>query len=196
MNVHQFAIAEPLDIWSLQIAGDRLWLMAIADRFAPDIFREFTPEITQYMFPSPAEKIEEIEDFIEVSLYNMYMGYDLHFVMVSKATGEFLGCCSLHGEDKVRTPELGIWLKQSAQGHGYGREAVQTLVAWVSQHIDLDYFVYPVDRHNIPSRKIPEFLGGRIVNERQDRTPTGKILDIVVYRIDALLKLPKDSLGA
>jgi [ribosomal protein S5]-alanine N-acetyltransferase len=196
MNVYQFATVEFEDVMSLKIAGDRLWLMAIADRFAPDIFREFTPEITQYMFPSPAEKIEEIEDFIEVSLYNMYMGYDLHFVIVSKATGEFLGCCSLHGEDKVRTPELGIWLKQSAQGHGYGREAVQTLVAWVSQHIDLDYFVYPVDRHNIPSRKIPEFLGGRIVNERQDLTPTGKILDIVVYRIDALPTLPKDSLGA
>jgi [ribosomal protein S5]-alanine N-acetyltransferase len=181
---------------SLKIESDRLWLMAIADRFASDIFREFTPKVTQYMLPSPPQKIEEIENFIEASLYNMYMGYDFHLVIISKTTGEFLGCCSLHGEDKERIPELGVWLKQSAQGHGYGREAVQTLVAWVSQHIDLDYFLYPVDRQNIPSRKIPESLGGHIVAERQDQTSTGKILDILVYRIDPLPKLSSNPVEA
>ena len=108
----------------------------------------------------------------------------LPFVILNKATSEFLGCVGLHGEKNVRTPELGIWLKQAAHGSGYGREAVHLLVNWAIANIDFDYFLYPVDRRNIPSRKIPESLGGKVVKEFENTTPTGKFLDMLVYRID------------
>jgi [ribosomal protein S5]-alanine N-acetyltransferase len=136
------------------------------------------------MFPSPARDIEETRKFIDVSRRGMQIGNNLQFVILSKAMGEFLGCCGLHGEDNVRTPELGIWLKKSAHGSGYGREAVRTLVNWSCDNVDIDYFLYPVDRRNIASAKIPESLGGEVVQELKTETPTGKILDKVVYKID------------
>lgn len=111
--------------------------------------------------------------------------FDKLLVIVSKTTEEFLGNCGLHGQGKVRTPELGIWLKKNAHSKGYGQEAVRTLVKWSENNIDLDYFIYPVDRRNIPSRKIPESLGGQIFEDYKLKTPTGKILDLVVYRIPA-----------
>jgi RimJ/RimL family protein N-acetyltransferase len=104
--------------------------------------------------------------------------------VVSKINQEFLGNCGLHGNDnKAKTPEIGIWLKKDAHGQGYGREAVTTLFNWSNKHINLDYFIYPVDRRNIASRKIPESLGGKIIKEYQVKISSAKILDMVVYKI-------------
>ena len=182
--VEQFNFRTQLDLFSLTIEGDRIKLLAIDNKFATDIFREFTEEVTTYMIPSPPKSIEGTESFIAASRCGMEIGYNLQLVVISKATGEFLGNCGLHGENKVKTPEIGIWLKKGASGNGYGREAVRTLIDWAKENLDLDYLVYPVDRRNVPSRKIPESLGGKIIQSYRMTTPTNKILDCVVYRID------------
>ncbi|MEM7593608.1 MAG: GNAT family N-acetyltransferase [Cyanobacteria bacterium P01_A01_bin.83] len=182
MDTFNFCPSQP-DLLSLVITGERIRLLIIDSKFEQDIFREFTDEVTKYMIPSPAKNIEETGNFITESRSGIKAGYNLQFVVVSKTTGEFLGNCGLHGENKVKTPELGIWLKKNAHGKGYGREAVRTLVKWSKNNINIDYFVYPVDRRNVASRKIPESLGGKIIEGFQVTTSTGKILDIVVYKI-------------
>ena len=139
-----FLIPQP-DLFSLTIEGDRIKLLAIDNSFASEIFREFTAEVTTYMIPSPTETIEGTRSFIAASRRGMEAGYNLQFVVVSKTTLEFLGNCGLHGENKVRTPEVGIWLKKDAHGYGYGREAVHALVDWAKKNIDLNYFSYPVE---------------------------------------------------
>jgi len=179
----QFDFRTPqLDLFSLVIEGNRVKLLVINNEFENDIFREFTKEVTTYMIPSPAESIRGTRNFIAASRRGMEAGYNLQFIVVSKTTGEFLGNCGLHGENKVQTPEIGIWLKKDAQGKGYGREAVYTLVDWSRKNINLDYFVYPVDRRNVPSRKIPESQGGKIIKEYRITTPS-KMLDCVAYKI-------------
>jgi [ribosomal protein S5]-alanine N-acetyltransferase len=184
MNAFHFLTPQPQDLLSLSIEGDRLQLVAISDEFELDIFKEFTSEITRYMYPSPVKDIEKTRNFIDASRRSMQAGNNLQFAILSKSTGEFLGCCGLHGQDSVRTTEIGIWLKKTAHGSGYGREAVRTLVDWSCNNIDLDYFIYPVDRRNIASAKIPQSLGGEVVQELKTETPTGKILDKVVYKIN------------
>lgn len=176
------------DLLTLNITGDRLKLLPISERFAPDIYREFTDEVTTFMIPSPTSNIEETKNFIAASRDGMKAGYNLQFVIVSKAK-EFLGNCGLHGKNKVRNPELGIWLKKGASGRGYGREAIHTLVNWSRDNLDLDYFIYPVDRRNIASRKIPESLGGQIIEESEIVNQKGKTLDYLVYRIEASNRL-------
>jgi len=185
MKTFYFFSPQPPDLLSLSIEAERLRLVAISDEFEQDIFKEFTSEITLYMFPSPAEDIQGTRSFIVESRRSMQAGNNLLFAILSKK-GEFLGCCGLHGEGKVTTPELGIWLKKSVHGSGYGREAIQTLVNWSRNNIDFDYFIYPVDRKNIASCQIPESLGGQIVDELKVQTPNGKILDEVVYKIDRI----------
>jgi [ribosomal protein S5]-alanine N-acetyltransferase len=170
------------DPLSLTIAGDRIQLATISNQFEQDIFQEFTEKITVYMFPSPAKAIEETRRFIAESRQAIQAGHNFQFAILSKA-GEFLGCYGLHGEENVKTPELGIWLKKSAHGKGYGQEAIHTLVGWARKNICIDYFIYPVDRRNIPSRKIPESLNGKVTKETPKETPTGKFLDLIVYQI-------------
>jgi [ribosomal protein S5]-alanine N-acetyltransferase len=173
------------DPLSLTIAGNRIQLVTISNQFDRDIFREFTEEVTLYMFPSPAREIAETRCFITESRQAIQVGHNFRFAILSKS-GEFLGCCGLHGEENVRTPELGIWLKKSAHGRGFGREAIHTLVDWARRNIDIDAFIYPIDRRNIPSRKIPESLNGKIIKEASKETPTGKFLDLVVYQIEGV----------
>ena len=48
---------------------------------------------------------------------------------------------------------------------------------------NVNIFNYPVDRRNIPSRRIPESLGGVVKEEYEKENRSGKILDLVCYHI-------------
>lgn len=178
-----FNLRHPLDLTTLRIEGERVVLLSNHERFAEAIFREFSSDITTYMMPRPAEVMAETLEFVRSSIASAKAGSDITLAICALENEEFLGMCGLHGRGSAREPELGIWLKASAHGHGYGREAIHTLVAWASETIALEAFLYPVDKRNTPSRKIPESLAGVIVAERQEENMSGALLDEVVYRI-------------
>lgn len=102
----------------VEILSNRLRQIPIQLDHAQDIFTNFTDEITTYMYPKPANKIEETIDFINSSIDGINQGSNLQLVVLGKITGEFLGCSGLH---KVNTssPELGIWIKKSAHHNKY-----------------------------------------------------------------------------
>jgi RimJ/RimL family protein N-acetyltransferase len=164
------------------IETERLLLAPILRKYSSDIFEEFTNEITTFMSPKPAKKIEETYEFVDGSIKKMAGGEELQMVVLNKNTKEFLGCAGLHHID-TKTPELGIWTKKSAHGHKYGREAIAGLVDWARNNLDFDYLTYPVDKRNIPSRKIPESLGGVIGKEFKKKNLSGDVLDEIEYRI-------------
>ena len=183
METFDFKNQEPIDLRALQIEGSRIILRSLEESYSLEIFKEFTSEIARYMLPKPAKKIEETLAFISESLNGMRGGWDLVLAITKKEMGEFLGCCGFHGKENPRTPKLGIWLKKEAHGEKYGREAIQTLTSWAVKNIDFDYAIYPVDKANIASRKIPEALGGVVFNENKKKTMNGGCLDEVVYKI-------------
>lgn len=177
----------------VEIEAERIQLLPISEKYAPDIFENFTAEVTRYMVPQPAGQISATLAFISSSRSGMARGENLQFVIVHKASGEFLGCCGLHGQGCPQTPELGVWLKIAAHGHGYGREAITALKAWIDHHLRYIYLTYPVDRDNIPSRKIPESLGGEIYEEALCPTHDGRFLDVLIYRIYAQEREQEES---
>lgn len=104
-------------------------------------------------------------------------------VITDRESGDFLGCVGLHKLANKR-PEFGIWVKQSAHMHGYGREAIHALKRWADQHIPYDYLIYPVDSRNMASRKIPESLGAAIISQYDDTGGMGQDLTLIKYRIE------------
>jgi len=64
-----------------------------------------------------------------------------------------------------------------------GSEAIEALCGWAAEEIDCEYLKYPVDRANVPSRRIPESQGGEIEDEYDLISPDGRTLNIVEYRI-------------
>lgn len=164
------------------IETDRLVLKPISQANADDIFREFTEEITVFMTPVPPKHISETEDFIRDSRSNMERGEELVLVILERRSQEFLGIVGLHRINTAQ-PELGIWLKKSAHGNKYGREAVTAMKEWAEAHLSYEYLLYPVDKDNIASKKIPESLGGKLHEEYTKNVPSGRTLNTQEYRI-------------
>ena len=84
---------------------------------------------------------------------------------------------SLEDADSV-SPELGLWIKESAHRQGFGREVVAALVEWGQSTLGKESFIYPVAVENTASRRIAENLHGQIIGNR-----TNPKYDSVVYRI-------------
>lgn len=173
----------PLHLERVVIESERLRIEPVSARFTNEIFTEFTQEIAAFMMPKPATKISETEAFVRLCQERLYEGRDLTMVILDRNSGEFLGCCGLHEREDVVHPELGIWIKKNAHGHRYGREAITAMVKWAEENLRWEYLIYPVDRKNIASRKIPESMGGVIFKEKMEQTVWGGMLDEVVYMI-------------
>ncbi|MDH5323954.1 MAG: GNAT family N-acetyltransferase [Gammaproteobacteria bacterium] len=174
---------EKMNFKELLIESDRLVLEPVSHSYAQVIFQEFTDEITRYMFPATPGCIYDVEIFIESSLHNMEAKSEVTFVILEKFQREFLGVCGLHGLCSPDAPALGIWLKKSAHGHRYGREAIQRLVRWGKDQLAIKDMVYPCDRDNIASRKIAESLDGVVFRESQIQSLSGRVLNELVYKI-------------
>ena len=164
------------------IESERLKLVPTSEKYAQDIFKEFSKDLTVYMYPKPADEISETIAFINSSRSYMKTGKQFQVVILNKTTGEFLGHGGINHLNSDN-PELGIWIKRSAHGNKYGLEAVRALKNWIDKNLPYKYISYPVDRRNIASRKIAENLGGIIEDEYQKTNMQGNILDEVEYRI-------------
>jgi len=167
---------------TLNIESLRLYLRPVSMDDAQIIFENFTPDITQYMSPASPKEIEETQEFLRGTIEKRAKYRELVLAICNRETDEFLGVCGLHNMGET-CPELGIWLKKSAHGNRFGREAITALTKWTRQHIRHEYLVYPVDRNNTSSRKIPESLGGVIFKEQIGKKMDGGSLDLVFYKI-------------
>jgi [ribosomal protein S5]-alanine N-acetyltransferase len=172
-----------INLTDVAIETERLRLIPTSEAYAPQIFAEFTREITTYMTPKPAEAMEETLTFLRRAQVQLTEGTELHVVVLAKRSGEFLGVAGLH-ELTSRAPELGIWIKKDAHGHGYGLEAVTAMSRWALSNLDFDYLVYPVDRRNVSSRRIPESLGGAVKGEYDKLNESGFLLQLLEYQIE------------
>lgn len=171
-----------MDYTNLIIKTKRLSLEAITFDHVDVIFKHFTKDITEFMYPQPSGNKKDTMNFIESSLKTMKAGTNIQQVIIHSHTREFLGAVGLHHTDS-KFPELGIWLKKGAQGCRYGYEAISGLIEYAREHLDFDYLKYPVDKDNIPSRKIPERHNAEIELEYTMKNPAGKELNIIEYRI-------------
>ncbi len=171
-----------MNLLNQRIVSNRLIQIPISDKYATIIFKEFTESITKFMFPKPAEKIEDTISFIENSIVGLKKGENLQLVIINKETKEFVGCSGLHNLSG-NSPELGIWIKESAHGHGFGLEAITAIILWANRNINYEYLTYPVDKRNLASRRIPERNNGIIEKEEKVLNQSGFELDEVIYHI-------------
>lgn len=169
------------NLLDLQINSERLILIPTSLKSAREIFQEFTGDITRYMSSEPYGGLEGAKESINKWREKMRNGEDLVLDIFVKKTKEFLGRAILI-HIKTGKAELGIWIKKSAHGNHYGKEAVTALKEWADKEIPYEYLYYPVDKRNIASRRIPESLGG-IIKAEYKKNISGKILDEVEYRI-------------
>jgi hypothetical protein len=149
---------------------------------AREAFLAATPTIARFMSWEPAPSLEAFERIWQSWVPKMRAGTDVSLAVRHKPSLEFLGTAALHNTDAI-DPEVGIWIKESQHGYGYGREAIATIVAFAANDLGKQAVVYPVVEQNGPSRRLAESLGGRIVGTRTLRKVAGVEHPEVIYRI-------------
>jgi RimJ/RimL family protein N-acetyltransferase len=172
------------DLTGIKLLASRLALRAFTPADAPEIFAAVSPTITRFMAWDPSPSIAAFAEVWRQWLPRMTAGTDLFLVIRLMSTDEFLGVAGIHRIGSAE-PEVGIWLKETAHGLGFGREAIGAIVKWAPAHIGAAALIYPVAKQNLPSRRLAESLHGTIVGERNLRKSSGVVLDEVVYRIPA-----------
>jgi RimJ/RimL family protein N-acetyltransferase/lysophospholipase L1-like esterase len=172
----------------MEIITKRLRLVSISSEFIDDIFVNFTSEITKYMYPKQAANRSETEEFVTSSMKNNADGIENVVVVINKNTSEFLGCMGVHSLNTLN-PVLGLWIKKSAHGHGYGIEGMSALIKYAYEHYNFHHLVYDVDKDNYPSWRIAEKNGGVIRREYVKYGASGNRLNLIEYW---LYKNPED----
>jgi RimJ/RimL family protein N-acetyltransferase len=153
----------------------RLQLTQFQMMDAQEIFGCITPAIAKFMPwepPSWSEYVTRCEKRVQAREPNKFS-----FVIRRLENRECLGMASLEDADSV-SPQLGLWLKESVHGQGFGREVVAALVEWGHATLGKTSFIYPVAVQNTASRRIAEKLHGEIIGNR-----TNPKYDSVVYKI-------------
>jgi RimJ/RimL family protein N-acetyltransferase len=161
------------------ISTPRLELRPLMPEDAAEIFAAITPELTRFMAWNPATSPAAVARTHVRQISAMAAGTDLHLVIRLKDGGEFLGRCGLHAISSAE-PELGIWIKETAQSRGYGSKAIAALAAWAAPRFAIANFIWPVAGENVRSRRLAEALGG--VPIRSTVRPKYRA---IIYRIPA-----------
>ncbi|MDY0276859.1 MAG: GNAT family N-acetyltransferase [Acholeplasma sp.] len=166
-----------------ELSTDRLILRPISLVNISDVYNNFTKEITTYMYPKPADNINETNEVVTKMMEQRTNNTDYVYAILNKKNYEFIGLVGLHNL-KTDMPELGIWTKKQSHGNHYGKEAIKGLITYAKE-LGYKKLVYPVDRRNIASKKIPLSCKGRLVNELElKKNNSGDILEIETYEID------------
>ncbi len=178
------------DLKTITLKSDRLDFQSVDLSLAETIYETFTPEVARFMIPRAPMIPAESEQFLRETLTRVTEGREIVLAIRDAHTGRFLGLCGIHARADAREPELGIWLREDAQGQGYGTEAIGALIQWGSRHLVCDRFRYPVSRHNQASRRVAEANRGVLLHERTVTGDGGNCLDEVVYALPRLTPDP------
>lgn len=165
----------------LVINGDGIVLTPICEADIDDVFENFTNVVTTYMYPSTPKQKTETEAYVKHAINGWITENEMTFIIRSPL-GEFIGCAGIH-DISTGHPELGIWTKHAAHGHGYGKQAITLLVNFGWENLSIDYFVYPVDHRNGASKRIPLALHGQCQKTYAYVNGNGKTLEIEEYWI-------------
>lgn len=158
------------DLSQTCITSGRLTLKAFTSADAAESFAEANARIARYMSWNPPSETE-YEAIWRQRLMDMKLGRDLALVVTRLAgTNEFMGMAGLHPAEGALL-ETGVWIKESAQRHGYGREAVAAVIKWASETFHPAGFLWPVVDENLASRRLAESLGAEIIGTRQRQKP-------------------------
>ena len=146
-----------------QLEGSRLFLRSITWEDANGILEVFgDPRVIQYWSSPKLENLSAAGLLIE-EIERLFEDRELfQWGICSKDTGEILGTCTLWQLDQGNLrAELGIAIRSRSWGQGYGREALNLLMDFGFEILQLNRLEADVDPNNERSLALFEGLGFR-----------------------------------
>jgi ribosomal-protein-serine acetyltransferase len=137
-------------------------------------------------FAEDHRTVAEARDWIVRGMAAWLVRDDLPMSVWETATGRFLGGIGLHPRDwSIGYFEIGYWLRQTAEGHGYMAEAVRLVTDFAFDHLAAHRVEIRCDARNRRSASVAERLGFvREAHLRYNlRSVDGSIRDTLVYAL-------------
>ena len=166
---------------NLILKTERLIIQPFSRPFLEEYYKEFTDDITKYQYPDSFPDIEAADKLVSEFVRDMERGEMLELAILTKA-GQFLGSMEAFGL-KEETPEVGLWLKGSAHGAGYGYEALSGLLNYLNGTKKYKYYIYEADVRNAPSIRLVEKFHVEKKGCETITTESGKKLMLQTYHI-------------
>jgi RimJ/RimL family protein N-acetyltransferase len=111
-------------------------------------------------------------------------GHELSFLILDRLTGELLGAIGLHDIHwDRRSFATGYWVRTSAEGQGYIREALRAIAKLVFTHLGGNRLWLTCDSRNDRSRHVAESTGMQMeAHVRNDaRATDGSLRDTLLF---------------
>ncbi len=165
-----------------EIVTERLTLKAFQAADAATVFSAIDPTLARFMVWDPPSSNEAFSTTAQDWEARIAAGTDLPLTIRVTATGDFLGMATLQSIDTA-APRMGVWMREGAQGKGYGREAARAALDWIGTTLGVEAVHCPVVAGDIPSRRLAEALGGAKGETTVHRKATGVELRVMDFRI-------------
>ena len=171
-----------------ELAGERVLVRPYRVEDA-EALREAVEESREHIrawlpFADAHQTIEETRDWITHTIAHWLLRENMGTGVFLREDGAFLGGLGLHIRSwEIGFFEIGYWLRASAEGHGYMREAVSLLIEFAARDLLASRLEIRCDARNARSAAVAERLGfkreGHIRNGLH--APTGGMRDTLIF---------------
>lgn len=168
----------------IELVTERLKLrwMTAADTQAHYAVRS-DPEVARYLSRGPWTELAQAAESIESTLANYASGDGLRLAITLRDSGQLIGdACLFHFVDDSRRCEVGYVLGRPCWGQGYALEALEALLGYGFDTLDLNRVEADIDPGNTASGRVLEKLGFRREGYMPERwIVNGEPADTVFY---------------
>jgi ribosomal-protein-alanine N-acetyltransferase len=139
--------------------------------------------VLRYWDSPPWTEPERAERFLVACWRIAELGSGARLAIDRAADGKFIGWCSLTGwNPDFRSATLTYILDDAAWGHGYATEAVDALLSWAFDALNLNRIQAETDTRNGASVRVLQKLGFELEGMlRQDCIVNGEVSDSFVF---------------
>lgn len=166
------------------IETERLVLREVTNEDASDMLAYLSDsDVVKHMGLEPFQSVEDALDEIKwyKSIYED--GTGMRWVLSLKSTGKVIGSCGfLNRHPKHMRAEIGFELSKDFWGKGFASEALEAVVAYGYDELNLERIEALIEPDNLPSQKRVEKHG--FMREgllRHYEYTCGKFDDLVMY---------------
>jgi RimJ/RimL family protein N-acetyltransferase len=141
----------------------RLVLRPLDDRDVPALFAIFgDPDVMRFWSSPPLEDMDAAHALLADIRRHFAARTLFQWGVELRATGTIIGTCTIfHIDEDHRRGEIGCAIARAHWGHGYGSDALTTLIRFAFEQLDLHRLEADPDPHNTASIRLVERQGFR-----------------------------------
>ena len=102
----------------------------------------------------------EMAEFVRGARRARQIGTEYHFAIQDALGDGFLGMCGItRVQERVKSAELGYWLRSDSTGSGYATKSVRLLASWAFEELSLERIAIIAAVANVASQSVAARAG-------------------------------------